>query len=892
MLRVNKTAGMVLVAAVVMAFSAGAQPAKQLLPGHMPAVARGTAPVGRIASTRRLDLAVGLPLRNEEALNQFLRDIADPASPEYRHYVTPEEFARRFGPTEQDYQAAANFFQTNGFTVSVSPNRMVLDISSPAADVERVFHTTLRTYPHPLENRVFFAPDTEPSIDLSVRVLHVSGLDDFTVPRPKSRRTPLSAAPVVPHAGSSSGHYVGNDFRAAYLPGIPTNRLSGAGQVIGLLEFDGYFSNDIVKYETIAGLPPASLTNVSVHGGVSSPGPGNGEVTLDIQVALAVAPSSRIVVYEAPQTTSWATFLNAIANDTVNGPKQISCSWGNTLPSGPDNTSENLFKQMAAQGQSFFNASGDGNSFVGGIPFPSESTNITQVGGTTLSTTGPKGVWMGETVWNWGASGTNGTGSSGGVSVNFNIPTWQQGLSMTANLGSTTKRNVPDVAMTADNILSVADNGTNYVTAGTSAAAPLWAGFLALVNQQAAAGGKPSAGFINPAIYAIGKSTVYLSDFNDIVTGNNFWSASTNKFPAVPGYDLCTGWGSPTGDNLIDALAGVSDPMAVAPGKGFVSFGAAGGPFTVTTQTFVLTNAGGAPANWSLVNTSAWLTASTTGGILTTGTAATTVTCSLNPIAATLPPGTYTAHVWFTNTGTHIVRDRPFALLVGQQLFQNNGFETGTLSYWSQSGGQNNSFANNLADDGSATGLAPHSGFNFLAFGAVNAPGFVSQTVPTVPGQMYLLSFWLTNPVAGGSPGNIEQFVVNWNTNTSASNNIFSLLNPPKFNWTNQTFLLTATSTNTTVAFGGRNDPSFFGLDDVSLVQVPLPSINATTNSNGNFIFAWNSLSNFQYIVQGSTNLSQTNWTSLVTNTAGGNVLAFTNSFSNSTRFYRVRRLP
>ena len=136
-------------------------------------------------------------------------------------------------------------------------------------------------------------------------------------------------------------------------------------------------------------------------------------------------------------------------------------------------------------------------------------------------------------------------------------------------------RNIPDVAMTATNIFMKANNGVTYMSTGTSAAAPLWAGFMALVNQQAAAAGQPPVGFINPAIYAIGRASRIRSDFHDITTGNNFNAGSPSKFSAVAGYDLCTGWGSPNGLNLILALA-TPDALAIQPGAGFGATGAFG----------------------------------------------------------------------------------------------------------------------------------------------------------------------------------------------------------------------------------------------------------------------------------------------------------------------------
>jgi uncharacterized repeat protein (TIGR01451 family) len=235
-----------------------------------------------------------------------------------------------------------------------------------------------------------------------------------------------------------------------------------------------------------------------------------------------------------------------MANDNL--AKQLSCSWGG---GPPEPVAELIFLQMAAQGQSFYDAIGDSDAFTGPIPFPGESPNITQVGGTTLSTSGPLGSWVSEKVWNWGG----GAGTCGGVSTTYSIPVWQQGIDMSINQGSTTMRNMPDVALTADNIFIIADNGISEPgTGGTSAAAPLWAGFTALANQQAVVAGMPPVGFVNPALYTIGKGPIFTSCFHDTVIGDNTWAGSPDRYFAVPGYDLCTGWGTPMGTNLINAL--------------------------------------------------------------------------------------------------------------------------------------------------------------------------------------------------------------------------------------------------------------------------------------------------------------------------------------------------
>lgn len=188
-----------------------------------------------------------------------------------------------------------------------------------------------------------------------------------------------------------------------------------------------------------------------------------------------------------------------------------------------------------------------------------------------MTTTGPGGSYVSETAWNWGLDNGKYVGTSGGVSTYYGIPSYQQGINMSANLGSTTMRNVPDVALTGDNVYVIyhprKHSSSGGTFGGTSCAAPLWAAFMALVNQQAALHGIPAAGFINPAVYAIGKSNAnYTSLFHDVTNGNNFWPSSSAKFPAVAGYDLCTGWGTPTGTNLINALAPALVPPATISG--------------------------------------------------------------------------------------------------------------------------------------------------------------------------------------------------------------------------------------------------------------------------------------------------------------------------------------
>jgi len=540
----------------------------------VPAVVSGLQAQRALPGETNLNLAIGLPLRNREALTNLLRDVYDPASTNYHHYLTQEKFTSQFGPTEQDYQAVIAFVQAHGLTVTgTHPNRMLLNVSGKAGNVEKALNVTLNVYQRPSGTGDFFAPSTEPSIPSGLQIQDVSGLDSYRQPRSNyktrqvlSSRAVTNAAVVAAgkklNAGSGTGGtYMGDDFRNAYIPGTSLN---GSGQTVALVQFDGYYASDIQEYESLAGRTNVPLQNVLLDGFSGAP-TGNGgevEVSLDIEMAISMAPAlAKIIVYEGDPYNFYPNdVLNRIATDDA--ASQISCSWGWT--GGPSATTDQIFQEMAIQGQSFFVASGDSDAYPAGTVdsssgygTPSDSAYVTSVGGTTLTMSGSGKKWSSETVWNWGityGSADDGIGSSGGISSYYTIPTWQAGISMTACQGSTTYRNFPDVALTADNVLVVADGGYLYDEGGTSCASPLWAGFAALVNQQAVNNSHVAVGFINPAIYTIATASDYTNCFRDVTTDNNTWSGSPKLFYAVSGYDLCTGLGTPNGTNLINAL--------------------------------------------------------------------------------------------------------------------------------------------------------------------------------------------------------------------------------------------------------------------------------------------------------------------------------------------------
>ncbi len=515
---------------------------------HVPAaVSTGIATlVGHVPSEQRLSLAISLPLRNQGELDDLLQQLYDPQSPSFHQYLSVEEFTSRFGPTESDYAAAINFARANGLDIiDTAANRLVLDIEGPAANIEKAFNVTLNLYQHPTEGRTFFAPDREPSLDLAAPVLHISGLDNFSLPQAKNIRSSqqITEASAIGKTGSGpGGQYVASDMRAAYYGSGP---LTGKGQSVGLFEFAGYNTADVKAYfKNLKQTITVKVKGESLNG-VSLKCPpatcDDSEQVIDIEMAIGMAPGLKeVIVYVGSKDVS---IFNQMAVD--NTAKTLSCSWGWT-----DNESslDPIFQEMAMQGQSVFVATGDsGSSTPGDVVWPADDPYITAVGGTDINTVSPGGAWKSETGW---------SGSAGSPSKNkIPIPTYQQlpGVVTALNHASKTLRNYPDVAAESNtNQYSCYDATCGGGNGGTSFAAPQWASFIAMANEQAVSNGKSTLGFLNPALYALGVGSTYTTDFHDITSGSN------GGYTAVTGYDLVTGWGSPTGAALIDALTGTT----------------------------------------------------------------------------------------------------------------------------------------------------------------------------------------------------------------------------------------------------------------------------------------------------------------------------------------------
>jgi subtilase family serine protease len=534
-------------------------PAQSVLTHHMRDAVRNNQAqaVGRISANQVMSLNIVLPLRNQAGLNRTLREIYDPASPSYHRFLTVPEFTAQFGPTQADYDAVVQFARSNGLTVTGgSRDGMDVQVKGPVSAVQAAFHVNIHTYQHPTENRTFYAPDREPTVNLPFNLWHISGLDNYSNPHPllvkKSDYAAahgIAADKVVSHATTGSGpsaSFLGSDMRAAYYGGTA---LTGAGQNLGLLEYVGTDLADLnTYYKNVGQTNHVPITLLSVDGTstscVDTRAGGrcdDTEQTLDMTQALGMAPGlSSLVMYIGSTDTA---IISAMTTHSPL-PTTIGCSWGWT-PADPS-TLNPYFQKMAAQGQTFLAASGDSSTWSrSNEAWPADNAYVVSVGGTDLVTSSAAGPWKSETAW---------ADSGGGISPDkIAIPSWQKisGVINSSNRGSTTYRNGPDVAANANfTFYTCADQTTCLANdyGGTSFAAPMWAGFIALANQQAAAKGKSKVGFLDPTIYPQNVTSTYATDFHDITSG------TSGSYSAVKGYDLVTGWGSPK-PALITTLA-------------------------------------------------------------------------------------------------------------------------------------------------------------------------------------------------------------------------------------------------------------------------------------------------------------------------------------------------
>ncbi|HTV07921.1 MAG TPA: S53 family peptidase [Candidatus Aquilonibacter sp.] len=471
----------------------------------------------------------------------------EPIDPTKR--LTREQFAERHCADTKAEETLRAFAEEYGLRVEAPKERgrRTMQISGSRAAMEKAFAVTLQTREaggvrFRLREGEIMLPE-----ELAPHVVAVLGLDNRPQAKPHFRV-------ATPRAGNVSYTPV----QVGQLYGFPASA-TASGQTIALLELGGgYRETDITTYFKSLGLPAPSVTAVSVDKGTNSPGDASGadgEVMLDIEVSAAIGVGAKIVVYFAPNTDQG--FIDAITtavHDSTHKPSVLSISWG-----GPESSwtqqavtaLDQACQAAASVGVTITVACGDNGSTDGvsgggnHVDFPASSPHVLACGGTKLVATGD--TITSETVWNELSLNEGATG--GGVSTLFTLPSWQANSGVPTPTTKSGGRGVPDVAGDADPSTgyTIRVDGETTTIGGTSAVAPLWAGLIALAN----AGNKKDAGFVNAVLYSASPSP-----FRDITSGNN------GAFHAEPGWDACSGLGSPRGAAIVSALA------AVAPQRG------------------------------------------------------------------------------------------------------------------------------------------------------------------------------------------------------------------------------------------------------------------------------------------------------------------------------------
>jgi kumamolisin len=538
---------------------------RSLLSGHTVPLIQQAHLLRAADATQQLNLSIGMQLRNSSDLDNLLSAIYNPQSPQYHQYLTSDQFNQLFAPTSDQVQQVVSYLQGQGLSVTnIAPNNLLIDATGTVAQVQQAFGVQINNYQ--AGNRTFYANAVPPSVPTSISQLitSIGGLDDSVQYQPLYRR--LAGQMQSQHAKLATPSGFGpKDLSGAYdATPLQNSGVLGDNQTVALLELDGYQPTDITQYFQNYGLATPTISTVPVDGFNGTPGQGAIEVELDMEVVGAIAPHAKQIVYEGPNTTQGLNdTYNQIVNDKTNKPQIVSISWGlceaNT-GTAELQTLDNIFKQGTSEGISFFAASGDSGAYDCGdgnlgVDSPAGDPNITGVGGTNLQLNG--GAYGGESVWS-NSSDTqrspNGAGSGGGVSNTFAQPSWQTGTGVQSG-----NREVPDVSADADpatgyatycTVTNAGCPSTGWITVGgTSAAAPLWAGSTALIDQYLQSQGKAVVGFANPSLYGLFNATQQSPAFHDITSGNNL------HYQATTGYDMASGIGTPDVNNIAHDLA-------------------------------------------------------------------------------------------------------------------------------------------------------------------------------------------------------------------------------------------------------------------------------------------------------------------------------------------------
>jgi pseudomonalisin len=533
--------------------------------------------VGRANLDDALAMSITLPVRHQAELAALIEAQQRLGSPEYHHWLSPEEFAARFAPAPEEYETLARWLESQGFSVRRWESRVRLDFSGTVDRVEQSFGVRMNYYVH--RGGTHLANENAPLVpaEFADRIALLR-LNTFPLARPLVRPAGVSLNTMAPH-----------DLQIAYNARPVLDRgIDGAGQIIAVVARSDYSDSDVVQFQQEFGGSPLKPVKVFPQG--TSPGIGapngvcrgvqpyaerrkciweeKGEVLLDVQWANAMAPGATVLVDIAGPALGVQADIDQSLFDIVNHhpeAKVITMSFGacERVDSSDHALFAPAYAQAAAQGQTVLVATGDdgvndcGDGQGASVNVLATDSNVTAVGGTALDpgfdAGGNATGYRSESVWNdqYGASG-------GGISSIVAVPSYQLAL----GLSTGGFRSVPDVSLLASPIsfgyVSVVDGNVSLV-GGTSAGAPSWAGVIALLNQT----GHPSgAGVANYRLYALAQkqyATAAAGPFHDIVSGNN-GAGGIAGFAAGAGYDFGTGIGTPDVDLLSQAFAAAACP--------------------------------------------------------------------------------------------------------------------------------------------------------------------------------------------------------------------------------------------------------------------------------------------------------------------------------------------
>lgn len=525
--------------------------------------------IGPTDPRRAISLSISMATASDAEINRALAAIEDPNSPDYHHYLTPAEYAQRFGPSAAALVTVERSLSDAGFHVTLpSAGGSLLGAQGTVAQAETFFRVQLSDY-RTASGETYYAPDAAPRLpeEWKGAALNVLGLNNRPALHPAGilRMTQSAAQQPPPRLLGPVELERAYNIAPLHLAG-----LNGEGQTIAMPEIDTFKQRDIDYYDRTYGITPYPIEVIKVNGGADKAQQVS-ETTLDIQVIHAIAPRAKILVYESPADFgSLADNFNKIVSD--NRAKVVSVSLGGCEPAiweAPDlgrnyfATLNNIFRQATAQGMSVFVASGDDGAYTCHRNDPNDNTLsaslpatnpfVTAVGGTALLVN-DNGSYYSEAGWEGPMAGS---GSGGGLSVGYLRPDWQSGPGV-SNQYSTDARQVPDIAASADpltgyRIYDSTDGGCSgeecwVAIGGTSASTPLWASLITLANQRAASNGKSTLGFINPMLYKMGADSTLNAAFHDVTVGGNLY------YPSTAGWDYATGWGSPDASKLIPEL--------------------------------------------------------------------------------------------------------------------------------------------------------------------------------------------------------------------------------------------------------------------------------------------------------------------------------------------------